>query len=107
MTREEWEQQRGKPSVAQTRQAPASPSATAAAASGRDGHRLIATDEALAQILPALAPIARVAVDTEADSLHCYHEKLCLVQLSFGGNDYLVDPLAGFDLLPLSAALTG
>ena len=55
---------------------------------------------------PQLAPIDRVAVDTEADSLHCYFEKLCLVQLSFGGNDYLVDPLAGFDLAPLAECCT-
>jgi ribonuclease D len=68
---------------------------------------LITTDEGLAAILPHLEPITRVAVDTEADSLHCYHEKLCLVQMSFGGNDYLVDPLAGFDLSPLSRALEG
>ena len=46
-----------------------------------------------------------IAVDTEADSLHCYFEKLCLVQLSFAEKDYLVDPLAGFDLQPLCAAL--
>ena len=44
----------------------------------------------------ALAPSDGSRVDTEADSLHCYFEKLCLVQLSFGGKDYLVDPLAGF-----------
>ena len=45
-------------------------------------------------------------MDTEADSLHCYYEKLCLIQLSFGRNDYLIDPLAGFDLVPLAEALT-
>ncbi len=72
-----------------------------------NGSPLIATDAELAAILPELGPVERVAVDTEADSLHCYHEKLCLVQLSFGGNDYLVDPLAGFDLTPLSRALEG
>ena len=66
---------------------------------------MIATDSELAAILPQLEKVDRVAVDTEADSLHCYYEKLCLVQLSFGGNDYLVDPLAGFDLAPLAAAL--
>ncbi len=67
---------------------------------------MITTDAQLAEILPRLEMIDRVAVDTEADSLHCYFEKLCLVQLSFGGNDYLVDPLAGFDLSPLAAALS-
>ncbi len=70
----------------------------------RDGG-LIATDAELVAMLSQLGTVARVAVDTEADSLHCYFEKLCLVQLSFGGNDYLVDPLAGFDLSPLAQAL--
>ena len=67
---------------------------------------MIATDSQLAELLPHLERIDRIAVDTEADSLHCYYEKLCLVQLSFAGNDYLVDPLAGFDLAPLAKALT-
>ena len=68
---------------------------------------MITTSEQLAAILPQLEQQDRIAVDTEADSLHCYFEKLCLVQLSFAGNDYVVDPLAGFDLAPLTAALTG
>ena len=67
---------------------------------------MIATDSQLAELLPELTQIDRIAVDTEADSLHCYYEKLCLVQLSFSGNDYLIDPLAGFDLAPLADALT-
>lgn len=58
-------------------------------------------------MLPHLEGIDRVAVDTEADSLHCYFEKLCLVQMSFGGRDFLIDPLAGFDLSPLATALAG
>ena len=66
---------------------------------------MIETDAQLAEILPALREVDRIAVDTEADSLHCYYEKLCLVQLSFAGNDYLIDPLAQLDLAPLSAAL--
>jgi ribonuclease D len=35
----------------------------------------------------------RIAVDTEGDSLHCYFEKLCLIQLSIPGQDLIVDPL--------------
>ena len=66
---------------------------------------LIASEAALAAILPHLQPVERVAVDTEADSLHCYFEKLCLVQMSFDGSDHLIDPLAGFDLSPLAGAL--
>jgi len=46
-----------------------------------------------------------VAVDTEADSLHAYPEKLCLMQISLPGRDELIDPLAGFDLAPLLEVL--
>ncbi|MBA2623356.1 MAG: HRDC domain-containing protein [Chthoniobacterales bacterium] len=66
---------------------------------------MINTDAQLAEIVPLFEAVDRVAVDTEADSLHCYFEKLCLLQLSFGGSDYLVDPLAALDLAPLSSAL--
>ncbi len=66
---------------------------------------MIATAEALHDFLPLLAPHDRVGLDTEADSLHCYFEKLCLVQLSLPGHDTLIDPLAGFSLAPLYDAL--
>ncbi len=48
-----------------------------------------------------------LALDTEADSLHAYPERLCLVQVSMPGEDVLVDPLAGLDLGPLWSALAG
>jgi len=67
---------------------------------------MIQTDSQLAELLPRLATVDRIAVDTEADSLHCYFEKLCLIQLSFPGHDYLVDPLANLDLSPLAETLT-
>src|SRR5262245_58465814 len=63
------------------------------------------TAEALAGALPQFTAHARVAVDTEADSLHCYFEKLCLIQASVPGYDCLIDPLAGFSLEPFFAAL--
>ena len=58
-------------------------------------------------MLPGLGTEGRIAVDTEADSLHCYFEKLCLIQVSVPGHDWLVDPLAGFSLEPLFAAIAG
>ena len=67
---------------------------------------MITNDSQLADMLPQMAGVDRIAVDTEADSLHCYFEKLCLIQLSFDGRDYLVDPLAGFNLSPLAETLT-
>src|SRR3954469_12456422 len=69
-------------------------------------HPMIQTDAQLAELLPKLETVDRVAVDTEADSLHCYFEKLCLVQISVPGHDYLVDPLSQVDLAPLATALT-
>lgn len=43
----------------------------------------------------------RVALDTEADSLHSYREKLCLIQMGVGEKKALIDPLGIPDLTPL------
>jgi ribonuclease D len=48
-----------------------------------------------------------IAIDTEADSLHSYPEKVCLIQISTTAGDRLVDPLAGFDINPFLDALVG
>jgi ribonuclease D len=68
---------------------------------------LIDTSEALAAALPLFAPHPQIPIDTEADSLHCYFEKLCLIQVSVPGHDLLIDPLAGFSLTPLFESLQG
>ena len=68
---------------------------------------MIDTDAKLAGFLPALSSAAWLALDTEADSLHAYPEKVCLIQISTGAGDVLVDPLAKIDLQPLLAALAG
>ena len=70
-------------------------------------HPVIETAEALAAMLPALEPHDRIPIDTEADSLHCYFEKLCLIQISVPGHDFLIDPLANLPLEPLFAAVAG
>jgi ribonuclease D len=46
-----------------------------------------------------------VAVDTEADSLHSYFDKVCLMQITAAGEDWIVDPLAGFSLDAIGAIL--
>src|SRR5215469_2930277 len=77
---------------------------------------LIASGAELAELLKELDGAERVALDTEADSLHSYREKLCLLQISFqtvvgidksgfGRRDLIVDPLSNINLAPLSAAL--
>ena len=55
----------------------------------------------LRELLADLAGCEQVAVDTEADSFFSYREKVCLIQVTAGERDYLVDPLADFDLAPL------
>ena len=91
--------------------------------------RLIATDAQLTELLKKIDVADRVAIDTEADSLHSYREKLCLLQISVpaaagvvdagrdletaSGNhdhrslqhDSIVDPLADLDLEPLRQVL--
>ncbi len=77
------------------------------------GHRrstvpraVIDTSTALASLVARIAGTTRLGLDTEADSLHCYREKVCLVQIGLPDADELVDPLAGLDLSPLLAALS-
>jgi len=60
---------------------------------------------AMASLIQRITAAERVALDTEADSLHNYFEKVCLIQLSLGGKHYLVDPLCGLELKEFSAAL--
>ncbi len=68
---------------------------------------VITTDQELAEFLPRVLGAEWVALDTEADSLHAYPEKLCLLQISITGMDRLVDPLSKINLSPLWAALKG
>src|SRR6478672_8903774 len=68
-------------------------------------EKLIANASQLSELLEKIEAVDRLAVDTEADSLHCYREKLCLLQISLPGRDSIVDPLADVDLAPLRATL--
>ena len=45
-------------------------------------HDVIASEQELADLIRQIRAADRVALDTEADSLHCYREKLCLLQIS-------------------------
>jgi ribonuclease D len=91
---------------------------------------VIASDATLLELLKKIDTADRVAIDTEADSLHSYREKLCLIQISVpvvagvadagrerdefeisqdhrsrSQQDFIVDPLSGLDLQPLRRAL--
>jgi len=92
--------------------------------------RNVITDAAqLASLIEQIKSADRVAIDTEADSLHSYREKLCLLQISIPARastasrtdtglcmaqghesppavcDFMVDPLANTNLEPLRRAL--
>lgn len=59
---------------------------------------MIDTDEKVTGFLPKLRQAKWIALDTEADSLHAYPEKLCLIQVSIEGHDELIDPLSNATL---------
>lgn len=62
---------------------------------------VIAEQGRLDALVPRIVDSPWVAIDTEADSLHAYPEKLCLLQISFPDGDELIDTLAGLDLSEL------
>ena len=55
----------------------------------------------LAELAARIQGAPWVSVDTEADSLHAYPEKLCLLQIAIPDGAYLVDPLADVHLEPI------
>lgn len=63
---------------------------------------LIETAPALKHLGEMLSKEPRLAVDTEANSLHAFQERVCLIQFSTPKTDYLVDPLALDDLTYLA-----
>ncbi|MEM6671996.1 MAG: HRDC domain-containing protein [Planctomycetota bacterium] len=66
---------------------------------------LVATPEGLENLLGRIERETEIAVDTEADSFYSYRDKVCLFQVSAGGEDWLIDPLADLDLAGLGAIL--
>jgi len=67
---------------------------------------VVDTDSKLAAFLPVLHAATWVAVDTEADSLHAYPEKVCLIQFSTAAGDELLDPLSGLNLDAVLGAIS-
>lgn len=60
-------------------------------------------DTALAETLQTLKQEEQVAVDTESNSLYAYQEQVCLIQITAGSEDYVLDGLADMDLPALGA----
>lgn len=73
-----------------------------------DGTSVINDSQKLSQFVPVVQAAEWIALDTEADSLHAYPERLCLLQFCTATGDELVDPIApGMNLDALFDALSG
>lgn len=46
-----------------------------------------------------------VAIDTESNSMHCYRESVCFIQIECADDIFLIDTVALRDMRPLAAAL--
>jgi ribonuclease D len=58
----------------------------------------VAKQDAFDAMMDRVAAQPEIAVDTEADSLHSYFDKVCLIQISIPDEDFVVDPLAKIDI---------
>jgi ribonuclease D len=54
----------------------------------------VATPEGIGDVVDAVVGAGRLALDTEADSLHSYFHKVCLIQVTANGRNFVIDPLA-------------
>lgn len=66
---------------------------------------VITTKERLVALADQLAGEPIIAFDLEADSMHHYQEKVCLIQVSAPSVTALVDPLALPDVSPLAPVM--
>jgi ribonuclease D len=71
-----------------------------------DGARWVDTDDAFAEVVDELTTVEAFGIDTEFHRERTYFPKLALIQLSWGEQRALVDPLA-VDLGPFAKALQG
>jgi ribonuclease D len=62
---------------------------------------MVSTAGAFAACIETLRNARTLAVDTEGDSLHSYWPRVCLVQITADGVDYIIDPFA-IDTGPLA-----
>ncbi len=62
---------------------------------------ILTTNAQVAELAELLAAETTIAVDLEADSMHNYQEKVCLIQVSTPERTVLIDPLTAPDLSPL------
>lgn len=63
---------------------------------------MITTPEQLGRAVDFFRQQPLLACDLEADSMHHYREQVCLLQISGGGRNLIIDPLACPDISPLA-----
>lgn len=73
----------------------------------KSGIEYVDTAEALEKVLERMAAVDTVYFDLEADSMHHYYAKICLIQILADGHCFLVDPLSGVPLESFLKALSG
>jgi len=59
----------------------------------RTPYTLVSTNDCFYAMMERIRGARRLAIDTEADSLYHYFEKVCLLQLSTDSETFIVDPL--------------
>jgi ribonuclease D len=73
----------------------------AKATTAKEPAKMIEAIEELEWLADKLKGVEHVAIDMESDSFYVYHEKVCLLQLTAFGEDFVIDPLAVKDISPL------
>jgi ribonuclease D len=66
---------------------------------------MLTSNNDLATLAERLAREPRIAFDLEANGFFSYPERICLIQVGFNGEAFLVDPLAIDDMGPLGKIL--
>ncbi len=67
---------------------------------------ILTSDDQVAKLAHQLAQESVIAVDLEADSMHSYREKVCLIQVTSAAGTLLIDPLQVTNLDPLKPILS-
>lgn len=69
----------------------------------RPAPLLVTNAETFDDMYAQLRAEPRIAIDTEADSLYSYYEKVCLIQFSIPAQDFILDTLTYKEIEPLGA----
>jgi ribonuclease D len=63
-------------------------------------YKFIESDEELNSICEGLSQEKIIGVDLEADSMYCFKEKICLIQIATAKEAFLIDPFVIKDIAP-------